>query len=63
MPDLKLVRLALERMKNVGPRLNILATNDGRLFLSVSSYNVKCTVKYGDLRVYDISKRLHVSFL
>ncbi|CAL8120024.1 unnamed protein product [Orchesella dallaii] len=55
MPELKMVRLALDRMKNLGPRLTIRASRQGKLSLSVDSYNVKCTVKFNDLRVYDLS--------
>ncbi|ODM90921.1 Checkpoint protein HUS1 [Orchesella cincta] len=55
MPELKMVRLALDRMKNLGPRLTITANRRGRLSLSVDAYNVKCTVKFNDLRVYDIN--------
>ncbi|ODM92539.1 Checkpoint protein HUS1 [Orchesella cincta] len=46
MPDLKLVRLALERMKNLGPRLLIKASSAGKLTLSVETSSVKCIVKF-----------------
>lgn len=58
MPEIKIVRLALDRMKNLGPKLLITGYSDGKVHFSVESYNVKSTVKFGDLRIFNLGKHL-----
>jgi len=53
MPELKLLRLAMDRIKNLGKLLTIRATNGGRFTLAVDTYNVKCNVKFSELRTFE----------
>jgi hypothetical protein len=56
MPDLKIVRQTLERLKNLGPKLTVTASEEGKLCFSVESYSVKSCVTYDELRMYEIGK-------
>jgi len=53
MPDLKIVRQTLERLKNLGPKLSISANKSGKLYFSAETNAVRSSVTYSDLRLYD----------
>jgi len=54
--DMKHFRLAMERMRNIGPKLIVKMNDEGSLVLSVESYNVQSTVKFQDLGVCDVGE-------
>jgi len=54
MPDIKIVRRTLERLKNLGPKLTVTASNLGKLCFTVESYAVKSCVTYSDLRIFEV---------
>lgn len=56
MPELKLLRLAIERMKNIAPKLVFKMNKEGRLIILVSTYSVQSTVTFSDLMVHNIGR-------
>ncbi|CAG7787170.1 unnamed protein product, partial [Allacma fusca] len=56
MPELKSVRASLERIKSGGSRLSVVATPDGSLSFSIDGFTVTSTVKFTNLRVFDIGE-------
>lgn len=59
MPELKFVRLTIERMKSVAPKIIFKMSkgiDEGGLILSASTYNVQCTVTFNDLKVINLGE-------
>ncbi|XP_021946466.1 checkpoint protein HUS1 [Folsomia candida] len=55
MPELKHLRLMIERMRNVSQKLIFKMGKEGKLVLSVVTYNVESKVTFNDLTVIDSS--------
>jgi hypothetical protein len=57
IPDLKQLRLSVERLKSLGPKLSMQADKkEGVLTMSVESYNVNGCVKFRELRKYQLGE-------
>ncbi|CAL8147030.1 unnamed protein product [Orchesella dallaii] len=55
IPEMQMVRVAMERMKNLGPRLLVKASSAGKLVFSAENSNAKVTIKFPDGRLLDHS--------
>ena len=52
MPEVKVFRAALERIKSSSSRMTVKASTDRNISFSAENYTVTSTVKFNGLRVF-----------